>query len=46
VLHQVPGSGLQVAIFTTGLGDGWYASWWGLDRDGEVTSLVTDFSLI
>jgi len=46
ILYHVPGSDLEVAIFTSGLGDGWYESWWGLDRDGQITSLVTDFGLI
>jgi hypothetical protein len=46
VLHQLPNSPLNVAIFASGLGDSVYASWWGLTKQGDVVSLVTDFRLI
>jgi hypothetical protein len=44
-LHRVPGTELTVAMFASGLGDGWYTSWWGLSESGDVVSLVTDFGL-
>jgi hypothetical protein len=46
VLHELPGADLNVAIFSSGLGDGSYQSFWGLDARGEPTSLVTDFGLL
>lgn len=38
-------SGTLVA-FTTGVGDGVYASYWGLDAKGRPMMLVTDFGLL
>lgn len=40
-----PAKGANQVSFSSGLGDGVYASYWGLDADGEVVSLVTDFGL-
>jgi hypothetical protein len=45
-LHVLNGSDLNVAMFASGLGDGFYESFWGLDEWGEATSLVTDFGLV
>ena len=39
------GGGSLVA-FTTGVGDGVYASYWGLDAKGRPMMLVTDFGLL
>jgi len=33
-------------IFTSGCGDGFYASYWGYDEAGKVVCLVTDFCLL
>ena len=41
-----PESGLNIVIFSTGLGDGLYASYWGYDNTNEVACLVTDFGLL
>lgn len=38
-------SGLNMIVFSTGMGDGLYASYFGFDAGGEVVCLVTDFSL-
>jgi hypothetical protein len=38
-------SGLNVVTYSTGLGDGLYASYFGRDASGEVCRLVTDFAL-
>ncbi len=38
-------SGLNVIIFSSGWGDGDYASYWGYDADGAPACLVTDFGL-
>lgn len=37
---------VNVAIFSSGVGDGMYASYWGLDGQGNVVDLTTDFFLI
>lgn len=39
------GGGLNIAVFQSGMGDGCYASYWGL-RSGEPVCLVTDFRLL
>ena len=39
-------SGLNCAIFTSGEGDGDYASYWGYDSDGRLACLITDFGLL
>jgi hypothetical protein len=33
----------SISMFSTGWGDGLYPSFWGLDENGEVVYLVTDF---
>ncbi|HEV2863531.1 MAG TPA: DUF4241 domain-containing protein [Pyrinomonadaceae bacterium] len=40
-----PDSGANLVAFSAGLGDDHYASYFGLDADGEVVCLVTDFAL-
>ena len=45
-LHRVPGTQMHIAVFASGLGDGWYKSWWGLSGAGEVASLITDFGIL
>ncbi|MGX9290977.1 DUF4241 domain-containing protein [Bacillus sp. A015] len=37
---------VDIAMFTTGIGDGMYPSFWGLDENGEPTCLVTDFFIM
>jgi hypothetical protein len=39
------GAGHNIVAFSTGVGDGLYASYFGLDEAGEAVCLVTDFSL-
>ena len=34
--------GAAVAVFSSGYGDGFYGSWWGLDAAGAAVCLVTD----
>jgi hypothetical protein len=41
-----PATGANVISFESGYGDGWYTSYWGLDRKGEVCCLVTDFGVL
>ena len=40
-----PDTGANIVAFSAGVGEGSYASYFGLDADGEVVCLVTDFSL-
>jgi len=41
-----PQSGGNVVFFDSGDGDGAYPSYWGLDRTGAVSALVTDFGML
>ena len=38
--------GLNVAAFSSGLGDGAYVSYWGFDADEGIVCLLTDFRLM
>jgi hypothetical protein len=41
-----PASGANVVTFTSGYGDGGYASWFGFDASGNAVALLTSFDLI
>lgn len=41
-----PSSGLNLIAFTSGFGDGSYASYWGFDAEDRLVCLVTDFGLL
>jgi hypothetical protein len=45
-IHRPPETGSQIAVFSSGLGDGAYESFWGLDGSGEAVTLVTDFGIV
>lgn len=36
----------NIAIFTSGWGDGSYGTYWGLDDNGNITELITNFNVI
>jgi hypothetical protein len=36
----------NVVAFSTGLGDGFYAVWWGLDGDGQVVCALVDLGVL
>ena len=38
-------AGENVIVFSSGIGDGFYFSYWGFADDGTIVSLVTDFGL-
>lgn len=46
MLQPLPDEPANVAIFQSGWGDGFYASYWGLDDAGTPLLLVTDFGVI
>jgi hypothetical protein len=39
-------TGHNLVTFSSGFGDGVYASFWGFDADGQPACLVTDFSVL
>lgn len=38
-----PLDGSQIAMFASGLGDGYYTDYWGIDKDGEICELTVVF---
>jgi hypothetical protein len=47
VLHRpLKDDDVNVAIFSSGWGDGFYASYWGEDEAGDALVLVTDFGVL
>ncbi|RWM22289.1 MAG: DUF4241 domain-containing protein [Mesorhizobium sp.] len=44
--HPVAGNPLNIAMFWSGWGDGFYPSFWGLDAAGEPLLLTTDFGVL
>jgi hypothetical protein len=45
-LAVVDAGGGKLAAFSSGIGDGRYAAWWGLDADGAPVALCLDFDLL
>ncbi|MCA9572541.1 MAG: DUF4241 domain-containing protein, partial [Myxococcales bacterium] len=41
-----PSAPEAVVVFSSGWGDGFYGSWWGLDDGGEPVVLITDFDVL
>ena len=39
-------NGLNFAMFTSGEGDGDYASYWGYDKNNKLACLITDFGIL
>ena len=44
--HKLPNSESTITMFTSGFGDGLYPAYWGIDKNGELTSLVLDFFVL
>ena len=43
-LHwEIPRTGHKLAFFSSGMGDGIYSGYWGLNEQGEAVSLVVPF---
>ena len=38
-----PEDGTQIVMFASGLGDGYYSPYWGMDEDGRICELVVVF---
>lgn len=45
-VYTVPDTKNNLAIFSTGYGDGCYASYWGYDSLGDVCCLISEFQTI
>lgn len=45
-LLELDGGGGNVCAFSSGIGDGVYAAWWGLDEAGAPVALCLDFDLL
>jgi hypothetical protein len=45
VLHTLAEPSQTIAMFASGLGDGWYGSYWSLGADGEPVALAANFAL-
>ena len=43
---QLPNSELNITMFHSGYGDGVYPSYWGIDENGDIVSLVIDFLVV
>lgn len=46
LFQPLPDKPANIAIFQSGWGDGFFASYWGLDEAGKPLVLVTDFGVI
>jgi hypothetical protein len=44
--YKFPTTELNIPMFESGYGDGVYPAYWGIDEDGEITSLLIDFFVI
>ncbi|CCV10641.1 conserved exported hypothetical protein [Mesorhizobium sp. STM 4661] len=44
--HPAAGNPVNIAMFWSGWGDGFYPSFWGLDAAGEPLLLTTDFGVL
>ena len=44
--HPVEGDQRNIAMFASGLGDGVYSAYWGVDDNGLPAMLVADFNLL
>ncbi|WP_024295157.1 DUF4241 domain-containing protein [Lacrimispora indolis] len=44
--YNLPGTDNNLTVFSSGYGDGCYASYWGYDKNHELCCLITDFDTI
>lgn len=43
IVWTIPGTNYRLPMFTSGLGDGVYSGYWGLDDEGSLTELLIPF---
>ncbi len=43
LVWQLPETGQRIVMFSSGMGDGIYSGYWGLDAEGEIACLVVPF---
>ena len=43
IAWQIPEAGQRTVMFASGMGDGMYSGYWGLDAEGEIACLVVPF---
>ncbi|GAB5465675.1 MAG: DUF4241 domain-containing protein [Candidatus Kapaibacteriales bacterium] len=46
VNYRLPNSNSNITMFQSGYGDGIYPAYWGIDKSGNITSLVIDFFVV
>lgn len=46
LIFTLPGTELNVTMFSSGWGDGRYPAYWGFDKDNNLVSLVIDFIIL
>lgn len=44
--YTLPATDHNLTAFSSGYGDGCYASYWGYDKNGELCCLITDFATV
>ncbi|WP_299122396.1 DUF4241 domain-containing protein [uncultured Winogradskyella sp.] len=44
--YTLPNTDLNITMFHSGYGDGYYPAYWGIDKNGNVSSLVIDFFVL
>lgn len=43
---KIPNTELNITMFHSGYGDGYYPAYWGMTKDNEIVSLVIDFFVL
>ncbi|MDV6168730.1 DUF4241 domain-containing protein [Flavobacterium sp. DG1-102-2] len=43
---KIPNSENNIIMFQSGYGDGAYPAYWGIDKNGEIVSLIVDFFVL
>ncbi len=46
VNYKLPNSDLNITMFQSGYGDGMYPAYWGVNKNGDIVSLVIDFLVV
>ena len=43
LLWQLPETGQRLVMFSSGMGDGIFSEYWGLDEEGKIVNLIVPF---